>query len=70
MKIVPKIVNLKNKKKHDSSIYNVFVMFYYEICGFTKILRMKICFLNMYSVHAARILADNSRVFSFMPEQV
>ena len=45
-------------------------MFYYEICGFTKILRMKICFLNMYSVQAARILADNSRVFSFMPEQV
>ena len=25
-------------------------------CGFTKILKVKICFLNLYSVHAARIL--------------
>ena len=56
--------NLKNRecqKKYilqfSYTVYNVYVMFYISYSrGFTKIFNVKICFLNLYSVHASRIL--------------
>ena len=58
-KIISKIVNHKKKKKLKFSytVYNIYVMFYYEIPWFYQDFKSEnLCFLNLYSVHAAGIL--------------
>ena len=59
IKIISKIVNLKKKKKWQSSytVYDIYVVFYHEMPWFYQDLKSKnLYFLNLYSVHAARIL--------------
>ena len=55
--------NLKNCESQKEyftiliDIYNVYVMFYYEIPWFYQDFKNEnLCFLNLHSVHAARIL--------------
>ena len=60
MKIISKIVNLKKKKnilQFSYNVYDVYVMFYYEIPWFYQDFKNEnLCFLNQYLVPAARIL--------------
>ena len=58
---ISKILNLKKKKKkkknYNSHIYNVRVMFSYEFPWFYQEIKSEnLCFLKLYSVHAAKIL--------------
>ena len=47
----------KNNRFYNSHIYNVYVMFYYEIPWFYQIFKSEnLYFLNLYPVHAAKIL--------------
>ena len=45
----------KKKKRNSHHVYKIYVMFYYEIPCFPNISKTKICFLNLYSVRAAKI---------------
>ena len=64
--------NLKNRASQKNIFYNshicVYVMSYYEIPWFTKILKVKICFLNLYSVHATKILDLSSGSILGLPK--
>ena len=47
----------KKKENYNYHIYNVYVLFYYKIPWFYQDFKNENrCFLNLYSVHAARIL--------------
>ena len=60
-----KLVNLKKKKKKKVLAYYVYLMFYYEILWFDQDFKSEnLCFLNLYSVHAARILDLSLEIIS------
>ena len=47
----------KNILQFSYTVYNVYVMFYYEILWFYQDFKIEnLNFLNLYSVHAARVL--------------
>ena len=60
IKILSKIMNLKKKKikglQFLYTVYNVYVMFYYKIPWFYQDFKSEnLRFLNLHSVHAAKI---------------
>ena len=62
-------MNLKKNLFHKSHIYNIYVMFYYETTWFYQNFKNEnLCFLNQYSVDAARILHLSLEVMLSTPK--
>ena len=66
----PKIISDQSQKIfYSSHIYNVYVIFYYEIPWFYQDFRSKNpCFLNPYSGHVARILNISLEIMLCLPK--